>query len=422
MNLTDMGTPTEARPDLCVIGTDPAGIEIALAAAALGVPTLLVTDEAAEGAPLPLALQRLRALGVRVIEARGAFADRDRLAAGEGVIRARRYVIAIRSTPRRPDIAGIGLPPLWDGKAGVPHLLVLGGGGAGVARAQAARRAGARVTLVAEGALLADVDAEVAGVLRVHLERQGITLREHVPLASGTIAPDERDGFTLTFGDGPGPLAFTHLALGSGEVPVLDHLGLAKAGITLRDGLPLAGANLRTTNRRVHVVGAASGLAAGHAKAQVGAVLAGVLFRKTVKLDPAALPRLAPTRPGLAEIGLSERDIPPGRLSRYRFHRASLAETGKGAAMGGPSGQIKVITTPDGRLQGASILAEEAAELIVPLALAMAEGVPLQRFASLPIASPSHAEALGALARQALGERLRAPASRRLMRFLRLFG
>lgn len=421
-----MGIPTEARPDLCVIGTDPAGIEIALAAAALGVPTLLVTDEAADDGPPPLTLQRLRAIGVRVIEARGAFTDKDRLAAGDVTIRARRYVIAIRSTPRRPPVAGIELPPLRDGTAGVPHLLVLGGGGEAVARAQTARRAGGRVTLITEGALLADVDAEIAAILRVHLERQGIALREHVPLASGTITPDERDGFTLTFSDGPGPLAFTHLALASGETPVLEHLGLAKAGITLEGGLPLVGANLRTTNRRVHVVGVASGLDAHHMRAQAGAVLAGVLFRKTVKLDPAQLPRLALTRPGIAEIGLRERDIPRERLARYRFYRASLAETGKDAVKdapkGEPAGQIKLITTPDGRLQGASILAGDAAELIVPLALAMTEGVPLMRLASLPIAAPSHAEALGALARQALGERLRTPGLRRLMRFLRLFG
>ena len=417
-----MATPTEARPDLCVIGTDPAGIEIALAAAALGVPTALVTDEVADGTPLPLTLQRLRAIGVRVIEAQGTFKDKDRLTAGDGIIRARRYVIAVKSTPRRPSIAGIELPPLWDGKAGVPHLLVLGGGGEGVARAQAARRAGGRVTLIAEGALLADVDAEIAAILRVHFERQGIALREHVPLTSGTIAPDERDGFTLTFDNGPGPLAFTHLALASGEMPVLDHLGLAKAGIALQGGRPVVGANLRTTNRRVHAVGMACGIEAHHMRAQVGAVLAGVLFRKTVKLDAALLTRLALTRPGIAEIGLRERDIPRERLARYRFYRASLAETGKSIANGEPSGQIKVIATPDGRVQGASILAEDAAELIVPIALAMTEGVPLTRLASLPIAAPSHAEALGALARQAVGERLRTPGSRRLMRFLRLFG
>lgn len=417
-----MASPTEARPDLCVIGTDPAGIEIALAAAALGAPTLLVTDEPIHDAPLPLTLQRLQAVGVRVVEARGAFMDKDRLAAGDAVIRARRYVIAVRSTPHRPDVTGMEQAPLWDGKAGVPHLLVLGGGGEGVARAQAARRAGGRVTLIAEKALLADVDEEIAAIFRAHLERQGIALRAHVALASGTIAPDERDGFTLSFEGGPGPLTFTHLALATGEVPVLDHLGLAKAGIALKDGRLVVGANLRTTNRRVHAVGAAGGLDQHHMRAAVGAVLAGVLFRKSVKLDPAHLSRLTLTRPGIAEIGLRERDIPQGRLSRYRFHRASLAETGKDAAKGEPSGQIKLITTPDGRLQGASIVADDAAELIVPLALAMTEGVPLTRLASLPIGAPSHAEALGALARQALGERLRTPGSRRLMRFLRLFG
>lgn len=420
MNLTEMGTPNAARPDLCVIGTDPVGIEIAFAAAALGVPTVLVTD-LPEPEPAP-ALQRLRAIGVRLIEARAAFTDRDHLAAGETTIRARRYVIAVPPAPRLPAVAGIELPPRREKKSAVQHLLVLGGSGEGVALAQNARRDGIRVTLLAEGALLEEVDAEIAGILRAELERQGIALREHVDFTGSAVTPDEKDGFTLTFPGGPGPLAFTHLATAFGEIAALDALAPAKAGIALAGGLPVLGANLVTTNRRVHAVGAASGLAPHHARAQIGAVLAGVLFRKTVRLDPARLPRLALTRPGIAEIGLRERDIPAARRPGYRFYRASLAETGKSAAKGEPAGQIKVITTPDGRIQGASILAEDAAELIVPLALAMTEGLPLHRLASLPIAAPSHAEALGALARQVIATRLRSPGSLRLMRFLRLFG
>jgi pyruvate/2-oxoglutarate dehydrogenase complex dihydrolipoamide dehydrogenase (E3) component len=438
-----MAKPPEARPDICVIGTDPAGIEIAFAAAGLGVPVMLVPnrrDHAAPvsaSSPIPLALQKLRALGVGIIEGSGSFQDSSRFTVGDLTIRARRYVIATGAAPRFPAIAGIELPPVWEQNAdGLPssaHLLLVGGGAEGAAKAEAARQLGVKVTLLAEGALLDGFEPEMTDLLRVMFERKGIAVREHVRLTAATITPEGSNIFTMTFAESPGPISFTHLALACGAIPSIGDLGLEKAGIAvIGDTLRLSAA-LRTSNRRIYAVGTATGRddAQRHAKAHSGTILGEILFRKKATLDPRLMSRLALTNPAIAEIGLRESEIKPGQTSRYRFYRASLLETGrhrggKGKPTAGQiqptAGQIKVIASPNGVIRGVSILAGDAAELIVPFTLAMTRGIPLHALAQLPIAAPSHAEAIGALARQALAERVRAPASLRLMRFLRIFG
>ncbi|KAF0226352.1 MAG: mercuric [Beijerinckiaceae bacterium] len=418
------------RPDLCIIGSDPVGIEIAFAAAGLGVPCLLVTQtDAIDPASRP-ALQRLRALGCGIIEGTGAFADKDRFIFGECSIRARRFVLATGATSRRPAIIGIDLPPLWDARAETrdagtqQHVLVLGAGPLGLARATVAHRSGCRVTILAEAEMLPGFDAEAIGILRPEFARRGITLREHVDLTTGTIHADA-GSFTLTFTEGPGPITFTHIVLDCGLVAALDGLDLDKAGLRLEDGRPVLSPALRSTNRRIYVAGDATGIAASlsHGKQHAGTILSEVLFRKSAPIDPALQTRLALTSPAIAEIGLRESGIGPGQRGRYRFYRVSFAETGDHHALKkGPSGQIKVIATRKGQICGVSILGEDAAELIVPFTLAIAKGIGLQTLATLPIARPCHAEAIAAVARQAVIGQLRSPGSLRLIRFLRIFG
>ncbi len=87
--------------------------------------------------------------------------------------------------------------------------------------------------------------------------------------------------------DGPGKVDGSHLLVAVGRKPNLDGLGLEAAGIKFdRQGIK-AGANLRTTNRRVYVVGDAAGSAqfthvAGY---HAGIVIRALLFRLPAKAD-----------------------------------------------------------------------------------------------------------------------------------------
>src|SRR5215510_12138076 len=146
-------------PDICVIGAGPGGLSAAAAAAAFGVPTVLIERdamggdslntgsvpskalaaakraEAIRGAPAfglevqnirvnfakvsehvqsviaavepAYSMERFTGLGVRVICADAQFKDARTLTAGDFEIRARRFVVAAGSRPAVPSIAGL---------------------------------------------------------------------------------------------------------------------------------------------------------------------------------------------------------------------------------------------------------------------------------------------------------------------------
>ena len=92
--------------------------------------------------------ERFTGLGVRVIEGAARFKNRRTVVVGDIEIRARRFVIATGSTPARPPIPGLGGIPhltnetVFDLRECPEHLLVIGAGPIGLELAQAFRRLG----------------------------------------------------------------------------------------------------------------------------------------------------------------------------------------------------------------------------------------------------------------------------------------
>src|SRR5689334_15656843 len=193
------------RPDICVIGGGSGGLSVAAAAAAFGVPVVLIekgkmggdclntgcvpskallaaAKHAAEQkrvAPFGVKLPRLEVdfakvhahvhqviaaiapndskerfggLGVRVIEGAARFTDGKTVVAGGHEIKARRFVIATGSRAALPPIEGLATTPhftnetIFELKRCPAHLIVIGAGPVGLELAQAFCRLGARVT------------------------------------------------------------------------------------------------------------------------------------------------------------------------------------------------------------------------------------------------------------------------------------
>ena len=213
---------TVLSPDICVIGAGSAGLSVAAGAATFGVPVVLIergqmggeclntgcvpskaliaaakhahaVRKAAEfgviaGAPVidfekvqahvravidaiapHDSAERFTAMGVKVIRADARFTGRDIVAAGEYVIRARRFVIATGSSTVIPPIPGLAdvdyltNETLFDLRSLPSHLLIIGAGPVGLEMAQAHRRLGAEVTVVDTGKALSKEDPELAG-------------------------------------------------------------------------------------------------------------------------------------------------------------------------------------------------------------------------------------------------------------------
>lgn len=415
----------ELRPDLCVIGSDPAGIELAFAAAGLGARVALVTQEEGDLTP---DLVRIRALGGQILTGKGEFLDPKRFAAENRTLRARTFALATGAEPIQPAIPGVAAIPLWDASIhGIDdckdhHVLVIGGGPSGALRAMTARMRGCAVTLVAPGRFLPEFDFEAAAIVATDFARHGIPIHENLALQTGAIRTDEAGAMTISFAGASGPLPVTHRIDDCGILPVLGGLQVEKAGINLRDGHLVLDHALRTTNRRILAVGAATGdRDSWLRKSQhVSTALAAALFGKPVPIRQDLRTRLCFSAPPIAEVGLTEGDIAAGTRSSYRFYRAAYTDSSRVGAENIPASHIKVITTRKGLIRGVSIVGERAPELIVPFVQAMADSKPLQTLASLPIAGHGPAEAIRSVARLALLDSLRGSWWLKLMRLLGL--
>lgn len=464
-----MSTPSSLLPvetvDTCIVGADPGGLSLAMGLAAAGTsvavvlpaqasPTLqglamrlavlraagagdqphawpdvqrriaeAVRLQAANGAP-----RRLAAVGIRVIEGAATFTDSRTLEAGHVTIRARRFVLATGSTPRLPAVPGLdGVPVLtpdtvWDLDVLPTHLAVIGGDDTAVALAQGFRRLGARVTLFAPESLLPGFDPDMATALRDRLVADGVTLFEDARV-TGVERRDEGIALAASRSGEDGVLVVSHLLVSTGRLPAIGALGLDAAGVAHGPaGIAVDGA-LATANRRIVAIGEASDPAAepGLSERQAALVAGHILLRRPIRSSDLLPMRTALTSPALVELGLAEEKA-RRRDPRCRVLRLPLAESPGAHVPGRPEGHVKLIVSAKGRLLGAAILAEEAAAISAPIALAMGKGLTIDDLAAIQLPYPGVSDIGKRTALAYVSNRLSNPWIRRTIRLLRWFG
>jgi pyruvate/2-oxoglutarate dehydrogenase complex dihydrolipoamide dehydrogenase (E3) component len=209
--------------------------------------------------------ERFTGLGVRVIKGHAKFKNRRNVVVGDKFeIRARRFVLATGSAAAVPPIPGLDQIPyltnesIFDLTALPQHLVVIGGGPIGLEMAQAFRRLGSAVTVCEALRPLAKDDPECAAIVLDQLEREGVTIRSGVKVVSVARAGGN---VTLMIESAEGEnkieekIEGTHLLVAAGRKPTVDGLGLDEAGIRYaRNGIAVD-KRLKTSNRRVFAIG-----------------------------------------------------------------------------------------------------------------------------------------------------------------------
>jgi pyruvate/2-oxoglutarate dehydrogenase complex dihydrolipoamide dehydrogenase (E3) component len=180
---------------------------------------------------------------------------------------------------------------------------------------------------------------------------------------------------------------------------------------------------LRTTNRRVYAIGDVVGgpqfthVANHHA----GVVIKRALFRWPAAVSEAALPWVTFTDPELAHVGLTEQEA-RRRHGGVRVLRAAYHDNDRARMERESLGHIKVVTAPNGRILGATIVGAHAGELIAAWSLAVKRRLKIAAFADIIVPYPTLAE----IGRRAAIEYFRPSATRpwvqRLITLLRRLG
>lgn len=411
------------KPDLLIIGLDPLGIDLAMAASALGASVMLAMqgetaldvahrtgevltrlastpfddasdlshqqDNLARWISVTRSPERLRAARVMVEEGPARFLDSRRVSVGDRVVSPRRIVLATGLASEAD--AGFFTEPL----KGMPRRVVISGRSPiGMALALIAMRAQTKTGLVLDSGFLATFDPEISALHLEALERQGLARLAELP----TLRPAE-----VPIWQEPDLR------------PALDHLDLDKAGIRLRDGNLVLNARLETSNGRVSAIGRVTGQ---NDARMVGYLLARLMFRKPGGYVRPAAMRFIPGLPDLAEIGLTERDARK-RFGRIAIHRANAGEAGP---VSGPAATVKLVCNLKGRILGASCLAPDAVALMGILSLAMESHQGLEAISSLALPGSVGTDALRLAAAGPQRARLRSPRLQGALRFMRRFG
>ena len=296
------------RPDLCIIGASSAGLSIAATGALLGISVVLITSDAM-GTDEPdlaaaaliasanrahavrsgvafgigrnrnepdidypavrrrmreviasqnsmVSFDRYRAMGVRVVESAAHFTDAETVAAGNLVIKARRFMIATGSRPAIPAIPGLEEiayltdETIFDLAEMPSRLVVVGGGATGIAMAQAFRRLGAEVTLIAsQDRLLAEEDPELTAIVERCLREEGIAVQLGSEINRFETRPD--GGIAAVLAEGGGAVVEgSHLLIAGGRMHAIESLGLEAGKIRASASGILVNRRMRSSNSR----------------------------------------------------------------------------------------------------------------------------------------------------------------------------
>jgi pyruvate/2-oxoglutarate dehydrogenase complex dihydrolipoamide dehydrogenase (E3) component len=449
---------TDHRYHLLVVGAGPAGLICALAAAGLGARVALIERNAMGGDCLNVgcvpsktlleasrrcpgadgfddafatmravraaiavhdSVERYTDAGVDVFLGEAAFVGRDTVQVGDRHLRARRIVIATGARPALPPIPGLAeAAPLsnetvFDLRERPGRLAIIGAGPIGCELAQALVRLGVRVTLLdaatrplpAESPAASDAIAAALAADGVDL-RMGASIRE-----VRRIGPETRielDGSSI---DVDRVLAAT------GRRANVERLGLDRAGVGLSaNGLIAVDERLRTTNRRIFAAGdvCSETMFTHSADAQARVAVQNALFAPTASTARLVIPHCTYTSPEVAQIGLHRGNL-GAAAARCTIHAVALNELDRGRAAGDTGGIAEiVIDARRGRILGATIVAEHAGDLIVPVCVAMSNGLSIAELGRTVIPYPTRSEYIRRIADASNRARL-TPLLRRLL-------
>jgi pyruvate/2-oxoglutarate dehydrogenase complex dihydrolipoamide dehydrogenase (E3) component len=434
--------------DLIVLGGGAAGVAAARAAAGRGANTLLVVHRwsgvdrsfsgavpskillsaaargisfadamaaarsAVDGLAVPDSAETLTAEGIQVLWGPAVCVGPRRIRLGERELQGRSVVVATGSRPAQAR-GFLGLPALTaESVFGLDErprsLAVLGGGPAGCEFAQAFGRLGVEVVLIEEqDRLLPDGDEDASRLVERILSREGIEICTGVKI---TDADATRSGLRLAAADGAWVANAEHVLVSLPRVPFTKGLHLDAAGVrTDERGFVRTDDQLATTTRNMYAAGDVTGRGwSVHAARAMGLIAAHNALSRWRKqtFSEAAIPRVVFTDPEVAEVGPSESTY---RSKGASVARVSLDEVDRAIITGHTEGFVKLIgeSRPHGaragRVLGATIVADNASEMIHEVALAVSQGLRASTLATTVHAFPTCSAAIQRAAARLMG-------------------
>jgi pyruvate/2-oxoglutarate dehydrogenase complex dihydrolipoamide dehydrogenase (E3) component len=352
---------------------------------------------------------RFSQLGVDVFFGTACFASDNTVRVAETDLRFKKAVIATGTRARVPSIPGLDTVDYLTNETifsltELPQrLAIIGAGPIGCELAQAFARFGSEVHLLETAAgILPREERDAAQLVATALADDGV----HIVCAASDLSLSSATGKNQMRFSASGKsheISFSHLLVAAGRAANVEglHLDRARVNCSPHTGVQVND-RLQTTNPRIYAAGdICSKYKFTHAAdAMARIVIGNALFGKRGKVSRLIIPWCTYTSPEIARIGLSAEEAAAAQIP-IDTYRQPLAEIDRSILDGHPQGFIEVHTRRGtDTILGATIVAEQAGELVGEFSLAMSHGLGLKKLATTIHPYPTVAAGLGKLGDQ----------------------
>lgn len=296
---------------------------------------------------------------------------------GKTRLAAKRVVIATGSQPYVPNLPGLK-------KAGYEtnqtifslsklpkRLAIIGGGPIAIEMAGAFRRLGSQVTVIEHNlCILKHLDEEAALRVEKALRRQGVTVHTSTSVVKVSATARQKTIEVRSAGEKIDVKADTIL-VAAGRRPVYPP-GLERAGVKTGEGGIVVDTKWRTSNKRIYAVGDVTNCASRftHVAGMAGTQAAlHAILGVPIKGKLEAQPFVYFTDPEVAQVGATTVQLEKDGID-HRVYTLPYSDIDKAVA-DDEKGFIKLVTSPRGRILGATIAGANAGELIGYIARAV---------------------------------------------------
>lgn len=361
--------------------------------------------------------ERLRNDGIELIAGRGELIDdvpgmaqhRVKVTGADGDVSQLTADVVLIATGASPRVLPNAAPDgdrilnwrqLYDLAALPEHLIVVGSGVTGAEFVNAYTELGVTVTVVASrDQILPHEDSDAAAVLEEVFSERGVTLVKNARAESVTRT---EDGVRVTMADGR-TVDGSHALMTVGSVPNTTGLGLERVGIELGPGNYLNVDRVsRTSVPGIYAAGDCTGLLplASVAAMQGRIAMYHALGEAVTPIRLRTVAAAVFTRPEIAAVGVPQAKIDDGSVPA-RTLTLPLNTNARAKMSSLRRGFVKIFCRPaTGVVIGGVVVAPIASELILPIALAVQNGIPVTELAQTFSVYPSLSGSITEAARQ----------------------
>jgi pyruvate/2-oxoglutarate dehydrogenase complex dihydrolipoamide dehydrogenase (E3) component len=361
-----------------------------------------------------ISLPMLAAQGVDIVEETGSFQRLPEFAfnTARRSLRSKKYLLAMGAQPTTNyPIAGLAATGYLTvaslsqvvTRSEIPRRwAIIGDESIGLEMAQALRCLGYEITLIVESEhVLPGEDPDAVAAIQFQLEASGVKLITNAVVSEA----GSQDGSKYVIVNRR-IIYVEEIFVAVSEQPLVDSFDLVAARVDYDDQGVRVDEKMETSNPRIYACGSVCGTVRGGyygehlAEYEAHLAVNNALPGRNRSANYAQIPWTIFSYPQIARVGITEAIARERFQQRLAVLRSYYHDNSKALLAENDRGFIKLLVRPNGYLVGATVVGEDAAELVQVVALAVWQKVRIDSLVDFPGITITHSRLLVEASRQ----------------------